>query len=298
MVRFSVVLEGDKQVETYLSIARVVDGAGFYSMQFYEHTPYRPAWGTSFIVASHVKNVLLGPVTVPANLYTPSVNARFLAYLQSIGPGAVLGISRGAYTGRASIRDVVGKVVETVAELRRITWARPFNPIIYVGTSGPILAKAASRVAEVTGIVVDNLANPGYASEMRRTLDEAGGKDKELVARPFTFLSDDPDMVWSLFYKELKRYVVELVDGSPMMKFAGLTVEDLARDDDRVRRRVLECFAVYGSVDDILEKAARLLRAGVSHICFGHPIAPDPVEGCKKLSKIIPILQEEFGIDG
>jgi alkanesulfonate monooxygenase SsuD/methylene tetrahydromethanopterin reductase-like flavin-dependent oxidoreductase (luciferase family) len=129
---------------------------------------------------------------------------------------------------------------------------------------------------------------------MRKIMDESGGRGKELVARPFTFITDDPSTVWDTFYRELKKYVVELVDGSPLMKFAGLTVEDLARDDDDVREKVLEGFAIYGSADDIVEKTAKLLKAGVTHVCFGHPLSSDPVEGCRQITEITQTIREQF----
>ncbi|MCS6784360.1 MAG: hypothetical protein N3H84_01545 [Candidatus Caldarchaeum sp.] len=294
MPRFSVVVEGDRDFQTYLKIAEIVDGCGLFSLQFYEHLPFRPAWGLACSLVGSVRNTRLGPVTVPATLYTPEVNARFLAYLHSAGPGAVLGISRGAYVSRASIQQVVATVTQTVEEVRKITWTPSFKPVIYVGTSGPVLTKTASSMPQVSGIVVDNLANPVYAAEMRRWMDEAGAVDKELVARPFTYITDDDGM--DEFFDVLKKYVVDLVDGSPMMAAAGLKLDDLSNPDEDTKAKALDCFAVYGSVDDILEKTAKLLRAGVNHVCFGHPIASDIVEGVKTIcQRIIPRLLEEFG---
>ncbi|MCS7137327.1 MAG: LLM class flavin-dependent oxidoreductase [Candidatus Caldarchaeum sp.] len=293
MARFSVVLEGDKTLETYVALAKAADQAGFYSIQFYEHLPYRPAWALAFTLAQHVEKARLGPVTVPANLYDPVVNARFLAYLESVSPGAVLGISRGAYFEKASIKQVVDKVKQTFAELKRLTWASSFSPVVYVGTSGPLLTRAVSAIPELRGIVVDNLANPRYAAEMRRLMDDSGGREKELIARPFTFISTNPVEV-DEFFETLKRYVADLVDGSPMLRAAGLNPEDLAEDDEDVRARILESFAVCGSADEVLEKTAALLRSGVSHICFGHPIASNPVEGVKKLAEVVAVLSEQF----
>ncbi|MCS7158818.1 MAG: hypothetical protein N0A16_13990, partial [Blastocatellia bacterium] len=170
----SVVVEGDRDFQTYLKIAEIVDGCGLFSLQFYEHLPFRPAWGLACSLVGSVRNTRLGPVTVPATLYTPEVNARFLAYLHSVGPGGVLGLSRGAYTEKASIKQVVEAVKQTREELRKITWASVSSPVVYVGTSGPVLTRMASSIPEVSGIVVDNLANPVYAAEMRRWMVEAG----------------------------------------------------------------------------------------------------------------------------
>ena len=112
MVLLSIVVEGDKVFQTYLNVAHCMDGAGFYSLQFYEHVPYASAWGLVFAMAPHQKHLKTGPVTVPARLYSPLVNARFLVLLSRLSPGAVLGVSRGAYMGgeRAGITEVVENV--------------------------------------------------------------------------------------------------------------------------------------------------------------------------------------------
>ncbi|MEM4288450.1 MAG: LLM class flavin-dependent oxidoreductase [Candidatus Caldarchaeum sp.] len=296
MVRVSVAVEGDKPLATYLAIASQIDGRGFYSLQFYEHLPYRPAWGIALAVAHHVKGIKLGPVTVPAKLYSPVVNARLLAYLDSVSPGALLGISRGAYmsVNRASVQEVVDAVRQTVEEIRKIEWAGERNPVLYVGTSGPVLTRKASALPEVKGIVVDNLANPVYAREMRRWMEESGGAGKELVARPFTFISERQEEV-DRFIEELRRYVIDLVDDSPMLRAAGLEPRDLDEPDDEAKALMLESFAVCGSVEEVLEKCVTLLRSGVSHLCFGHPISSNPVEGVKMIAeKVLPSLAELF----
>ncbi|MEM4294755.1 MAG: LLM class flavin-dependent oxidoreductase [Candidatus Caldarchaeum sp.] len=296
MVKVSVAVEGDKSLATYLEIASRMDAAGFYSLQFYEHLPYRPAWGIALAVAHHVRRIKLGPVTVPAKLYSPVVNARLLAYLQSVSPGALLGISRGAYmgAGRATVQEVADAVRQTFEEIDRIEWARESKPVVYVGTSGPLLTRKASALHDVKGIVVDNLANPAYAREMRRWMDESGGADKELVARPFSFISEKQEEI-DRFIEELRRYVVDLVDGSPMLRAAGLEPRDLDEDDDEVRARMLDSFAVCGSVEEVLEKCVALLRSGVSHLCFGHPVSPNPVEGVRIIAeKLLPSLSEQF----
>lgn len=297
MVKVSVVVEGDKPLSTYLEIAKTMDRHGFYSLQVYEHVPYRPAWGICFSVAPFLRNVRVGPVTVPANLYSPLVNARLAAFLSSVSPGAVLGISRGAYMGerRAAIKEVVEHVEHLASHMARMDWGCDNRPVVYVGTSGPLLTKAASKSDAVQGIVVDNLANPSYAAQMRNWINEVGGVGKELVARPFTFLVEKQDEIRD-FLEILLRYVVDLVDGSPMMSYAGLSLSDLEHVDDEVEARVLENFAVFGGEDEIIEKSVKLLKNGVDHLVFGHPIASNIVEGVRKIGeKIIPVLRDEFG---
>ncbi|MEM2993055.1 MAG: hypothetical protein QW467_07300, partial [Candidatus Caldarchaeum sp.] len=63
-----------------------------------------------------------------------------------------------------------------------------------------------------------------------------------------------------------------------------------------VEEKMVENLALGGDVDAIVEKAAQLIRAGVSHICFGHPLGENPVEAVKMLrDRVVPVLVEEFG---
>jgi 5,10-methylenetetrahydromethanopterin reductase len=278
MVLFSVAVEGDKQLQTYMQAARAMDGSGFYSLQFYEHIPYKPAWGLAFAVAPELRHLRVGPVTVPARLYSPLVNARFMALLQSIGPGAVLGISRGAYMGaeRAGIGEVV-EAVGSVADLvRQMAF---FEPEIYVGTSGAKLVKAAAAVKAVKAIVVDNLANPAYVRTLKNIIEQTGRKDLKLIARPFTYIAENSDEAAAKLAGQLWKYLPDLVGPSPMVEAAGLRYEDLGSTDPDVVCRAVNAFALYGSVDDVLNQAARLVEAGADHICFGHPLSDDFVEG-------------------
>jgi 5,10-methylenetetrahydromethanopterin reductase len=293
-IHASIALECDKPHETYQHIASLMDDSGFYSLQLYEHTPYRPAW--AIIFSLNVRSLKTGPVTVPARLYRPALLARYLAYLQSRPGGAVLGISRGAYMGgeRAEIGEVVETVEKVVEHLKMISWAPSFTPEIYVGTSGPKLVKTAASSPHVRAIVVDNLANPRYAAMVRSWMDEAGRPDMPLIARPFTSISDDPRKAADHVLGELRKYLPDLVGPSPMLEAAGLTLESLSAIDDEVGGRLLENFAVYGSVEDVLDKLAKLVKAGVSHICLGHPLGADPVKAVQLIrDKILPYIKDE-----
>mgnify|MGYP001054298920 CR=1 FL=1 len=293
MIRVSIALEGDKPAGVYQRIAGLMDGAGFYSLQIYEHIPYRPAW---MIVSSlKVQTLKLGPVTVPARLYRPEQLARYLAYLHSRCGGAVLGISRGAYVERAGVGEVVETVEKVVESLKNITWAPSFTPEIYVGTSGPKLVRAAAGSSHVKAIVVDNLANPRYAATVRSWIDETGRREMPLIARPFVSISDNPRTAAEHALTELRKYLPDLVGPSPMLEATGLTMESLSTVDDEIGSRLMENFAVCGRAEDLLDRLAKLVEAGVSHISLGHPLGKEPVEAVKLIrERILPYLRE-FG---
>jgi 5,10-methylenetetrahydromethanopterin reductase len=68
-----------------------------------------------------------------------------------------------------------------------------------------------------------------------------------------------------------------------------LRYEDLGSTDPDVVCRAVNAFALYGSVDDVLNQAARLVEAGADHICFGHPLSGDFVEGVKAVrDRVLP----------
>jgi 5,10-methylenetetrahydromethanopterin reductase len=295
MVLVSIAIEGDKDFQTYRNVAHCMDGAGFYSLQFYEHVPYASAWGLAFAIAPHLKHLKTGPVTVPARLYSPLANARFLVLLSRLGPGAVLGISRGAYMGgeRAGITEVVENVEEIASYVMKIAST---EPELYVGTSGPKLVKAAASSKAVKAIVVDNLANPRYARYLKNIIEEVGRKDLKLMARPFTYIVPESGKAVEPLLSLLRKYLPDLVGHSPMVEAAGLRYEELLTDDPALKEKILDSFSLYGSAEDVLDRAARLVEAGVDHLCFGHPLSDDLVWGVRAVSeRILPYLREMSG---
>ena len=52
---------------------------------------------------------------------------------------------------------------------------------------------------------------------------------------------------------------------------------------------LIESLAALGNPDEIVEQTARMLKSGVDHICFGHPLGGDPVKAMRLLSeKVTP----------
>ncbi|MCS4540684.1 MAG: LLM class flavin-dependent oxidoreductase [Thaumarchaeota archaeon] len=309
MALFSLAFEGDKRVDLYRKLAERMEGYNFYSMQIYEHIPFKPSWPIVFHIAKYTKRMLLGPVTIPVFLYDPLTLARNLAVLDELTHGrAMLGISRGAYGeyfGREIDRSVkaVLNCVRAVdgllrgdrdagevssAERAKPSWLRGTRAKILVGTSGPVLASRASKASSVDGIVVDNLWNPSYAKVLRGVIDAASTKRKrrervQLIARPFTLISKDKSDAERKMIPILKAYLPHLVANSPMLRDAGLAIEDLATLGRSSSDARIEKLAAMGSVDDIVEQTEKMLKAGVDHVCYGHPLrtatATAPVVG-------------------
>lgn len=320
MVRFSLAFEGDKSIEQYPKLVQIMENYAFYSMQIYEHIPYKPAWSIVFHVAKFTKRLLIGPVTFPVFLYDPLTLARNLATLQELTNGrAMLGISRGAYAEYmiGGVDRSIKAVLKSIAlldailhgekyseglsqsEKERLDWLIGKNPEIYIGTSGLRLSTLASRLEIVKGIVVDNLWNPEYAKELRMTIDkaseEAGRSNKlQLIARPFTMIADNKDEATRRVMPILREYLPDLVGRSPMLSAAGFSYDELLSlraSDVRLPLELLENFVALGTPEEIVEQTSVMLKAGVDHVCYGHPLGTDTINVTKLIGeKIIPSL--------
>ncbi len=319
MTIFSLAFEGDKKLDLYRKLAERIEDYNFYSMQIYEHIPFKPSWPIVFHIAKYTKRMLLGPVTIPVFLYDPLTLARNLAVLDELTQGrAMLGISRGAYgeyLGREidrSMKAVLDCVKAVDGLLRgdrhagevsriegaRLTWLRGTRAKIFVGTSGPVLAARASEASAVDGIVVDNLWNPSYAQLLRGVIDGASTKRKrarrvQLIARPFTLISKDKSDAERRIIPILKAYLPHLVANSPMLRYAGLALEDLptlgqSSSDARIGK-----LAAVGSIDDIVEQTEKILKAGVDHVCYGHPLSDDSMRAVTEIGEKIIVHFED-----
>lgn len=290
----------------------------FYSMQIYEHIPYRPAWPIAFHTAKYTKKLLIGPVTVPVFLYNPLTLARNLAVLDELTNGrALMGISRGAYAHYMtedvdrSIKNVLKSITLLGAllsgeeyrkdlgptEKEKLRWLAGRNIEVYVGTSGVKLSALASQLRVVKGIVVDNLWNPTYAERLRKIINEAsteaGRTEKvQLIARPFTMMAENKDDAKRRIMPILKEYLPDLVGKSPMLAAAEFTYDELqvpkARDYG-MPLELMENFAALGTIQEIVEQTAVMLKAGVDHVCYGHPLSQNPIDAIRLVGeKIIP----------
>jgi len=299
-IKFSVVLEGDKDIETYISILDKAEKYGFYSLQIYEHIPFKPSMLIISHLAHYLKKIKIGPVTIPFFLNDPLILARNIAFLQEITNNKIiLGISRGAYSSylcnkvdrRLSKFIDYLKCVESIFENKEfkgnyyefkssenLSWIKNKIPEIYVGTSGPKLCYEASKIKIVRGIVVDNLWNPEYASKMKaiinKAIQDSNRKDKvELVARPFVYLDDDYERAKRKMEIILKSYLPELVGKSPMLGSASKNGIDVER------------LACIGPLNKIEREIDSIVKAGVDHICFGHPLGDNIIAAIEKLGK-------------
>ncbi len=298
MVLFSVAFEGDRPLQAYPKLAKKAEELGFHSFQIYEHLPHKPAWPIAFLAGSETKRILVGPVTVPVFLFKPITLARNLKALSELTHGrAILGISRGAYAELLTqpVDRSIHEVLETVNSVENLIRDIPtgIRPELYVGTSGPKLAYKSSQLSAVKAIVVDNLWNPKYASRFRGILDEAEEKShrKEkvsLIARPFTMLAKNKKEAIRKLNPILKTYLPHLAGDSPMLKAGGLEFHELlkaCKSKATLPTELINNVAAAGAPDDIIHEIEPMLKSGVDHICFGHPLGSSPTTAMELLAQ-------------
>lgn len=322
-------MEGDQPPAFYLRALEIAERAGFYSLQLYEHLGYRPAWSTSFLLAPHTRRVRVGPVTVPSALTHPFYLALQALCLDEVSGGrALLGVSRGAYYERVggvgvstfeALRDTLEILGIVFSRSGRGYRGKAFSlpegsgplfehagrPRLYAGTSGPKTLKMVSSNPVVDGVVVDNLWNPAYVRVVLECVERGsamGGRGvrPELVARPFCVVFEGEEEragALKLAEEKLAQYLPSLVDGSPMLGYAGITREELAEfarnphGDRGLSERFLAAFCAFGTPKEIVEQAQTMLESGVDHICFGLPLGVDPLGSLRLLAeKVLPQL--------
>jgi 5,10-methylenetetrahydromethanopterin reductase len=306
----SLAFEGDKPVGEYPALVQMMEKYDFYSMQIYEHIPFKPSWPIVFHAANSTKRIKIGPVTVPVFLYDPLTLARNMDVLGELcGSRGILGISRGAYAADMPFQHdrSIKAVVEAVQYIQALGMRQRFigdiykmnrpSPIslprrdfeLYVGTSGPKLAAEVCKLKIVKGIVVDSLWNPDYARVMRRVIDSAtkGSRRVQLIARPFTFIGENEVQSRARIRSVLNYYLPELAGDSPMLSAAGVSYHKVSRRDYSWSTSTMGQFTAYGTVDDVTEQTVEMLKAGVDHVCYGHPLG-------EPLSEVIREIGEEI----
>ncbi len=300
MVRFSLALEGDKKLEEYFQLSLLAEKLGFYSVQIYDHLPYKPALPICYLIANNTTKIKIGPVTTPFFLHEPFQLLRYIYFLNEISNRrAILGLSRGAYHEflKKEIKRDIERFLEVLSEIeniiheRRINWATD-ELELYIGTSGPRLLSNALKFSIVKGIVVDMLWNPNYARKLKDLIEQSNRQGISLVSRPFTCISDDEEYAYKQMLVTFSQYGRSLIGNSPMLKEAGIYYEDLGTME-KIDRKILANFAAIGKIGKILEETAKMVEAGVDHICFGHPLGADPVQAIKEIgNKIISYFKD------
>ena len=116
----------------------------------------------------------------------------------------------------------------------------------------------------------------------------------EIIPRPFCSVAESRNDAVKEAERELRFYLSHLMGNSRMLKYAGISYREIL-DLHKVKlsstksKRMVENFSASGTPQEISNQIEGMLKAGATHICFGHPLGKDPVEALKLLGeKVCP----------
>ena len=98
MVQFGVAISGDRLIDDYISISKLVDDSDFTNLSIYDDLLFKPAWPILSVIAANTERIMIGPAVLNPYLTHPAVIAANITMIDEISRGrAFLGIGRGAF---------------------------------------------------------------------------------------------------------------------------------------------------------------------------------------------------------
>lgn len=303
-------------------LAMLADEVGFDAVWF-PHDPFmKHAWVMAAAVAEHTSRVQIGPVQTTPYLNEPTEAATFLATLDELSGGrAVLGY--GLHTDEmvewvgfdASDRvERIRSSVEAVRALLRgdtlrdewyLRWepVRP-DPPIYVTPFGRDLLELSGEIGDGSlPLVMPPAAAPGVVEAIHAGARRVGRDPAEVDIAACVWLSvaeDGPVAAASLrpIVAYFAPYFLEEQLGP-----AGLTREDFepvrqaiaAADYERAAAAVTDDMlrlAIVGTPADVIAAIEQLAADGVTQVCLGGPLGPDPAGAVRLIGeRVIPAFR-------
>jgi 5,10-methylenetetrahydromethanopterin reductase len=175
---------------------------------------------------------------------------------------------------------------------------------VYVGAMSPrMLAMAGAWADGVLALLYPPEHFPVAAAQVRAGAT-AAGRDPAAI--------DLPACVWVSVDRDRERAAAALAEklafygpsfAPYLLERAGLDAADFApaaaalaagRTADAVARvtPAMLRLGIAGAPSDVVARSASLLTAGASHLSFGPPLGPDPVEAVRLLGReVIPLLR-------
>jgi 5,10-methylenetetrahydromethanopterin reductase len=317
-VRFSVRLNNDLPVDTFVSLAAAAERAGFDQVWISHDLFWRSAPVLLAAAAGATEGVSLGMGI--ANPYSahPSEIAMHAGTLQEVTGGRfLLGLGAGAeaFLGWAGIprprplattRDAV---LACRAVLERGTptgwspeahlrWSGPAVPI-YLGVMGPKMTALAGEIAD--GVLALSYP-PERATASAHVVREAAlaaGRDPAALDIPACFwvsVDDDLEKARAELAVKLAYYGPSI--SAPLLAEAGLRPEDfvpaaraLEEDGADAAARLITDdmlrLGIAGDADAVVARCEGLIAAGATHLSFGPPLGPDPLAAVALLGEVV-----------
>ena len=326
MIRFSLRLNNDLTLPTYIALAQTAEEAGFHQFWVSNDLFLRSNLVILPAVAQATSRIEIG--TGILNPYTthPAEMAMFAATMDELsGNRFNLGLAAGAgsfleWIGLEQARPLAA-VRESVLAMRSLLrgeravldgkWMQwtdeaylrfdaPRATPIYIGAMGPKMLHLAGEVADG---VLPLLFPPEHYFTVR-PLVAAGEAERDPTLPPLDFaaciwvsLSEDRDAARRVLAQKIAYYGPAL--GPLILAQLGVTQEDFApieramvveRDEEKainlVDERMLR-IGVVGTPADVIARLEPLVAAGATHLSFGPPLGPDPVAAVRLLGEVV-----------
>jgi 5,10-methylenetetrahydromethanopterin reductase len=303
-------------------LAALADEVGFDAVWF-PHDPFmKHAWAMAAAVAESTSRVQIGSVQTTPYLNEPSEAATFLATLDELSGGrAALGY--GLHTDEmvewlgfdASDRvERIRKSFDTVRSLLRgetvrDEWYLRFEPLrpdppIYVTPFGRDLLELSGEIGDGSlPLVMPPEAAPGVVEAIHAGARRAGRDPAEVDIAACVWLSvaADGSAAAASLRPIVAYFAPYFLEGQ--LAPIGLHREDFERvrtavaagDYDRAAAAVTDemlRLAIVSSPADAVAAIERLADDGVTQVCIGGPLGPDPAEAVRLIGeRVIPAFR-------
>lgn len=325
-IRFSLRLNNDLSIESYLELATTAERVGFDQFWVSNDLFLKSSPVLLSAVAGATERIEVGTCILNPYTIDPSEIAMIAATMDEVSKNRFnLGLAAGArdfmeWIGvehekpLAAVRETVDVVRRLLsgesAELEgdRLRWTSdaymrfraPRVTPIYIGALGPKMLQLSGAVGDG---VLPLLFPPEHYYTVRPLVGEPG-RPFDFAACVWVSLSSDREAARRALAEKIAYYGAAL---SPLiLERLSLTRDDFApieravtkeRDMDKACSLVDDRMLRIGIVGEPREVVARLeplVAAGARHLSFGPPLGPDPLEAVRLLGEeVLPYFRSK-----
>jgi len=330
MMRFSLRLNNDLTLSEYIALAQAAESAGFDQFWVSNDLFLRSAPVILSAVAQATTHIEIGTGILNPYTIDPAEIAMMAATLDELsGNRFNLGLAAGAgdflnWIGLEQRRPLAA-MRESITVMRKLLagdqadldgrylhwsseaylrFSAPRVTPIYIGAMGPKMLALAGEMAD--GVLPLLFPPEHYFGVV--PLVEQGLPQRDLSLGELDFaaciwvsLSEDTESAKRVLARKIAYYGHAL--GPLILDRLGLTREDFApieqammveRDEEKaislVDERMLR-IGVVGQPGDVIQRLEPLVDAGASHLSFGPPLGPDPLEAVRLLGAVIEYFE-------
>lgn len=327
-MRFSVRFNNDMPARAYPPLARAAEAAGFDQLWVSDDLFLRGVWPILTACALATERIGLGSCIVNPYTMHPAEIAMQAAALDELSGGRfLLGLGAGAadflgWVGLPQQRPLA-RMAETLAALRRLFagervrfegqelrgWtdeaylrfaARPIP--LYLGAMSPKMQRLIGQSADGgLPLLFPPELYADVAAQVAAGAAEAG-RDMgaiDLAACIWVSVSDDRAAAEAVLREKIAFYGHALSDQIlARLGVARAEFEPIARaaqaENDMAKARALVTepmlkIGVAGAARDLIPRLEGLVAMGATHLSFGPPLGPDPLEALRVLGReVIP----------